>query len=246
MVFALGTAQLGLHYGISNTKGLLTDAESYAIMDRAYRLGFVAVDLDVDHYGEATRRVKTYLDTHCGAFKVLRRGEPGYISTYDPIMAITSAYRSDVRIVQVPANVLDGRMDGVIKRLKRVGKTVVVRSLFLQGLLGGTSSPNEYTGNGKIQDKAKDTLTLFAAYAKAYDMTVSELAARWVWELDPDVALVGAERPEQLDKLVEWVSIGPLPKELVATVQVARQGIEAEIITPTMWGQDFAFGPGSS
>lgn len=246
MVFALGTAQLGLHYGINNGRGPLSDREAYEILDAALDLGFVAVDVDTLHYGEANRRVKDYLECYPGAFKVLVRGAMNYVSTYDPKFASEVAGYEHVRFVQVPSNALDGRMDDAIWKLKMSGKTVIVRSLFLQGLLAVDPKLGPAGIQGTIFERARGVLLELAKLASEYELTVPELAARWSLLLIPDILLVGAERPEQLTQLVRWISKGPLNEALVAEVLILRSSIDRSIITPTEWGQEYAFAPGSA
>lgn len=55
----LGTAQFGTGYGVTNTKGRLSDAEVAAIMERAAAIGIVRVDTAAG-YGDAQQRLRPY------------------------------------------------------------------------------------------------------------------------------------------------------------------------------------------
>ena len=60
--FSLGTVQLGLNYGISNTSGKPTTEQAFAILDRAMALGVNHLDTSND-YGDSERTVGSWLQT---------------------------------------------------------------------------------------------------------------------------------------------------------------------------------------
>jgi len=146
-------------------------------------------------------------------------------------------------MVQVPASVLDGRMDAEIKRLQADGKIVLVRSLLLQGLLAADpeTGPAGHHQNASLPFAAQPYLRALNHWAIIYGMSVPEIAVRWVWQIEPDVAIVGAETPAQARAIGEAWKRGPLPEDLVAQLYKLREGVPEVVISPIMWGQHFDF-----
>lgn len=241
MILSLGTGQLGVRhgYGVNNSHGELTDTEAEDLLDAARRAGFTMLDTS-PQYGSAMKRISKYLTGHPGAFDVMVRGEPGYVSVYTPEEALDA---TEAEIIQLPANILDGRMDAVIPKLKKRGQVVFVRSLFLQGLLAmdptGTLAGN--IGNGSFISSARPYLAGLKAIADDNGLTVMEMAVRWAWHLAPDVAIFGAESPAQVAVIGEYIRRGELPLAVLAAVLELRTEIPDIVISPRLWGQSYDF-----
>ena len=146
-------------------------------------------------------------------------------------------------MIQVPASILDGRMDEEIKELQKRGKTVFVRSMLLQGLIAAdpATGPAGTNGNPKLKAAAAPYLEGLRGVAEAYDMSVVELAVRWAWEIFPDVVIFGAETPEQAHQIGEYWGRGALPEGAVSAARVVRKGIPELVISPRMWKQTYDF-----
>lgn len=146
-------------------------------------------------------------------------------------------------MVQVPASVLDGRMDEEIANLQHKGKIVLVRSLLLQGLLAMNpwDRPRGNVGNGKVTEWAHPYLRELHRIAFEAGMSSVEVAARWAYWLMPDVAIFGAETPEQVWHLAGIMSKGPLSYEITEQLFRLSVGIPDIVISPRMWGQDYPF-----
>ena len=71
----LGTVQLGLHYGINNKVGMLTDEQAFEVLDAAYEAGFRAVDT-APAYGESERRIAADLGTLASQFDATTAAMP--------------------------------------------------------------------------------------------------------------------------------------------------------------------------
>ena len=146
-------------------------------------------------------------------------------------------------MVQVPASVLDGRMDAEIVKLQASGAQVLVRSLLLQGLIASDPDvgPVGHHRCPELPELARPYLKRLRILADLYAMDVVELAVRWVWEIGPDVAIVGAETPEQARAIGEAWQRGPLPGSLTDRLRELRVGIPEVVISPIMWDQHYDF-----
>ncbi len=284
MKLSLGTAQLGVDYGINNAVGYLTDDQADAVLDAAVDSGFTMVDVSYA-YGTASERIGRFLRRRPGALSVVLKvhaalspemirerqakcrdliGEVAYtmlwtsgqrIVTLNPrlvdgvsVNTVAEAVAAGVAfsIIQVPASVLDGRMDEVIKRLQSKHRFVQVRSLLLQGLLAAhpKTGPVGRYGRSALPGEAMPYLLALRRLADDFDMSMVELAIRWVWQINPDVAIVGAETPEQVRAIARAWKRGPLPVELVGQVLELRADVPELVISPRMWAQAFDFTTG--
>lgn len=146
-------------------------------------------------------------------------------------------------MVQVPGSCLDGRMDAEIPHLQAKGKTVLVRSLLLQGLLAADpkTGPVGHHNCPELATLARPYLHGLRGIAEHYGLSVVELAVRWAWQLDCDVAIVGAETVEQVVEIGAAWKRGPLPADVVFEVLALRESIPAVVISPREWKQAFEF-----
>ncbi|MBR4672842.1 MAG: aldo/keto reductase [Victivallales bacterium] len=128
-----------------------------------------------------------------------------------------------VAYLQVPCNVADHRFDRVFTIPR---KQTFVRSVYLQGML---VMPKE---NIKIPElrAARETLEEFG-------LPMQELCMRYLFSLpgSPRI-LTGVERLEQLKENIRLASLGPLPKDLFASVASAVR-LEEKFVRPSMWGK---------
>jgi len=103
----LGTAQLGLPYGIANRRGRLADVEVDAILRTAFDLGVHSLDLAPD-YGDAEQRVGRFL---------AREGRP------DALEICTKLSRLDADLA--PGTAADAVRRGLDASLRRLGVETV-------------------------------------------------------------------------------------------------------------------------
>ena len=240
MELALGTAQIGLAYGVNNAVGCLSDEEAAAVLAAAADSGFTMLDTSIE-YGLAISRISEFLKKRPGAFEVMARNDVGRVSIYTPEEA--EAVRDGCTAIQFPANMLDGRMDWEIERQKRLGRTVIVRSLLLQGLLMADPEigPTGHHGHWRLADAARPYLRMIRRIARTYGVTVLEMAVRWACYLMPDIAVIGAETPEQVREIARAARTGPLPYEIIDDILMLRKDIPELVISPRMWNQQFQF-----
>jgi aryl-alcohol dehydrogenase-like predicted oxidoreductase len=282
MKLSLGTVQLGVPYGINNTKGLLSDDEAHELLEVAWLYGFKMLDTSAE-YGLAEGRIGRFIREHPDTFEIcakynasyskeeldaqqersrLRMGDIAHYVYYCVDFDVTklapgiadgvSVYTvdearaiGDFKLVQVPASILDGRMDEMIPELQAKGKTVLVRSLLLQGLLASdlVDGPAGNVGNGKCVPEAVHYLVKLYGLATEAGMSVTEMAIRWVWEINPDVAIIGCETPDQVRTTADYWKRGRLPIKMIDRIKEIRKDIPEVVISPRMWGQSYAFTP---
>jgi len=277
MILSLGTVQLGVPYGVNNTKGALSDGEAEELLHAAMASGFTMLDTSPE-YGLAEERIGRFLRKYPEAFKVVSK----YNASYSPEVMAAAQRRSVERIgkvdarllycidvdisdldsdsaegisvytveeaekvgrfkmIQVPASILDGRMDAEIRFLRGMRKTVLVRSLLLQGALA-TFDPQGNVGDGAFIPELRPYLEQLAILGTTFHMTLVEMAVRWAWEIEPSVAIVGCETPQQARQIGEFWRRGKLDKGLVAAVKEIRKEIPEIAISPRMWHQSYAF-----
>ncbi len=149
------------------------------------------------------------------------------ISVYDPaeLEQILCEYSFD--IVQLPLNILDGRMlhTGWLARLKAAGIEVHARSLFLQGLLvmSGESRPNKFNRWSFIWDE-------WDRWLKASDLTPIEACLRYGYSLpELDKLVIGVDSVQQLREALA-VSCEPLN-----SLPDFPANIEPTLVNPSVW-----------
>lgn len=169
------------------------------------------------------------------------RHRAGSVSVYTAKEA--EAVPDGVDVIQFPANLLDGRMDGEMSRQQQHGRTVIVRSLLLQGLIMADpeAGPVGHHRSPELTVMARPYLRGIRGIATAYGVGVLEMAVRWVWYLMPDIMVVGAETPEQVREIARAWKQGPLPDEIIYAILELRENIPELVISPRMWDQQYHF-----
>ncbi|MFH1800828.1 MAG: aldo/keto reductase [Candidatus Omnitrophota bacterium] len=118
------------------------------------------------------------------------------ISVYSPSRALVALATEGIDLVQIPSNILDRRFDaaGVFKMAEDQGKTVYVRSVFLQGAL--------LMSLGELPDRVnflRDTVEKVQVMAKDLGRSVEELCLGYVMRKWPSAKIVlGAETADQI------------------------------------------------
>lgn len=249
MNLSLGTAQLGLHYGIANYHGPLTDVEAWRLLDAAWGCGIRHLDT-APIYGKAEERINqwhkwnamrmfevttkvrhdqgTRLDRPCRRlWHYLDESDVEPMADVDGMSCLSG---DDVRrlgcypygIYQLPASALDGRSDRIMGELYLLGFEVQVRSLLIQG--------------------HATQLPFLRRFAADFGLTIPALCVRWAYELPVDTAIVGAEIPQQVEENAAAFADGPLPRDLVELILELRPTVPEWAISPRTWGQKYDFG----
>lgn len=136
--------------------------------------------------------------------------------------------------VQIPLNVFDHRLlrAGALDLMRHAGKTVFVRSVFLQGLLlmSPDRLPAHLSGAGKY-------LVTLQELADREGMRVQELAVAFVRDL-PGVhsLVVGAETPEQVRANVRLIeSTSPIGEKTRHDILQSFGQVPEYFISPHLW-----------
>lgn len=122
-----------------------------------------------------------------------------------------------VSVVQIPLNVLDRRIDD--ERLQRAaasGTRVIVRSVYLQGLLVNPTSDAL-----PVDDALTHSVDEFQQVARLLERTPHELALGWV-TARPGVTglIIGMDSPRSVDQLLGSVQAPLTPEELLHLEQL--------------------------
>lgn len=154
------------------------------------------------------------------------------ISVYDPPAARRALETEGIDLVQLPANVLDRRHEraGVMDLARSLGKTIMIRSVFLQGAL--LLPPENLPQRIK---HARPYLDPIAKYAQLAKITSKELTLGFVRDHWPDCLVVfGAEQAEQVrENAFAWAKT--LPAEVLQDLEKNNTDIPLEIIRPDLW-----------
>ncbi|GAA3408075.1 aldo/keto reductase [Paenibacillus hodogayensis] len=135
--------------------------------------------------------------------------------------------------VQIPMNVLDHRpiRNGCLGMLGQAGKTVFVRSVFLQGLL--------YMKDEELPVKlaaAKAPLAALRELSERYGIGIAQLAVSFIRDMEGvDSLVIGAETREQVSDNLALLDGPPLPETLREQLASAFHDVPEQVITPHMW-----------
>ena len=140
-------------------------------------------------------------------------------------------------VVQLPTNLLDHRFtdSGICSQAKSQGIAVVVRSIFLQGLL---VMPEE-----KIPLYLEEVIPArrkLRHLAHSAGMTLPELAVRYVLSIDGlTCGVLGVDSVQQMRQNIELFSHGPLEPALLSAIAEATAGLPEKVfrpdINPHLW-----------
>jgi aryl-alcohol dehydrogenase-like predicted oxidoreductase len=152
-------------------------------------------------------------DVVAGAFTQAKRAglvERVGVSVYSAARALEALDKEELDIIQVPANVFDRRMEraGVFARARERGKTVFIRSAYLQGL--ALVSPELAPARIPF---AGEAVCAFQRFCEAQGLSRQQFAISYVRHLAPEAKLIiGAETAAQAREncsLFEACSLDP-------------------------------------
>lgn len=135
--------------------------------------------------------------------------------------------------VQLPMNVLDHRPlnNGCLAMLEECGKTVFVRSVFLQGLF--------YMKDEELPTKlqaAKAPLAALRGLSERYGMPISQIAVSYIRDLPGVHSLViGAETKEQVKDNLALAQGAPIPESMREEIALLFREVPEHVVTPVMW-----------
>jgi len=154
------------------------------------------------------------------------------ISVYNPESARKALETEEIDFVQLPANILDRRHEeaGVMSLAQESGKTVVIRSVYLQGAF--------LLSMDELPDSVKNLKSYFepvVELAIQNNILVRDAALQFVCKRWPNcMVTVGAELPEQVSETV--TSFGQtIPDEVLVGLEKQGADIPLEVLRPDLW-----------
>ena len=154
------------------------------------------------------------------------------VSVYAPLKAIDALSHDIFQIIQVPGNVLDRRFEdiGVFNLAREKGRTVFVRSVFLQGLI--LMEEEELSGKMSF---AKDIVRRIGHLSRELGFSRGELALLYVKTKWPDAKVIfGAETAEQLRDNVALYK-KDFRNELCDRVDQEFCNVDVKVLNPSLW-----------
>ena len=154
------------------------------------------------------------------------------VSAATPEQAWAALEDADIEVIQVASNLLDRRLHqhGFFARARELGRTVYVRSVYLQGIahLDPAQLPEALSG------LAEPLLQIRTAAAEL-GTTPAALFLAFVRELPGVIALLGCERADQLEcNLADWAS-EQVDSAALARLAQALPEIPDALLDPSQW-----------
>ncbi len=166
-----------------------------------------------------------------------RQQEKGFLehvgaSVYSPAKAMEALETDGIQFVQVPSNILDRRFDkaGVFRRAKELGKTIYIRSVYLQGLL--LMRPQDIEPE---MDFSRDSIKILHSLALDLGVSIEELCLGYVLSKWPEAQVVfGAETVEQaaVNAGLQRMEFHRLPLD---KIDAAIGDVDEKMLNPVLW-----------
>lgn len=154
------------------------------------------------------------------------------VSVYSPEKAIQALNTEGISMVQLPTNIIDRRFEkaGLFQLADDVGKTIYIRSIFLQGLL--LMSPDALPEHMRFAAPVLGRLSLFA---QDVGLNIMELCIGYVKHAFPRTRLVfGEETPAQVrENLKCWNAVWA--DGLLQRIQTEFEDIDEMILNSSLW-----------
>lgn len=154
------------------------------------------------------------------------------VSVYTPDMAFHSLELDIMDMVQVPTNVLDCRFlkAGVFKAAEGKGKTVYIRSVFLQGLI--LMKVDQLPPQ---MDFAGPVLNTLDQLCYTFGISRQEMALGYVKSRFPSTQVVlGVETPDQVkENSALWST--ETSHDVLSKIEEQFLSVDEIIINPTLW-----------
>lgn len=154
------------------------------------------------------------------------------VSVYQPVKAQQAMNADGLQLIQVPTNYLDRRFleIGLYEAASKRGKSLYVRSVFLQGLL--LMKPEELPSRMMF---ARPVLEKIASLSDRFEVTRYAMALGYLKQIAPSIHVIfGAETPQQVvDNVAAWQI--PLPEDLIPTLQESFSVSDETLLNPSLW-----------
>lgn len=154
------------------------------------------------------------------------------ISVYSPRYALLALEKPILSVLQIPGNVLDNRFEtsGVLDKAVAKNTLLMVRSIFLQGLL--VMDPEEMP---ERMAYAKPYVARFRAIAKEHGLSPTVAAMSYARQAFPmALILFGALDSKQLLDNIQAVEFS-MPSAAYADFRNQLGGIPERVLNPSLW-----------
>lgn len=154
------------------------------------------------------------------------------VSTYTPEQFLCALAIPELRVIQAPFNVLDRRLmeSGLLERAMSSGRIIVLRSIYLQGLLlmdANQLPPHMYF--------AADDLLAWERLCMSHACPKTLAAMQYVRHALPEALLViGCERVDQLQTNLSLLASDEFPPGMRTSIESLRIPDE-NVINPSLW-----------
>jgi aryl-alcohol dehydrogenase-like predicted oxidoreductase len=155
------------------------------------------------------------------------------VSVYTPDRALQALQSGFIDLVQTPANLLDHRFlqADVFRIAEEKGKSVYIRSIFLQGLI--LMKPEQLPDRLNF---ARPVLEKLNQLCHAFNMNRQEMAIGYVKSKYPTAHVIfGAETPDQV-KINSAIWLKTLPEDVLKQIDEHFFSVDPRVINPTLWG----------
>ncbi len=137
--------------------------------------------------------------------------------------------------LQVPINLLDQRLlnSGLLDEMRRAGKIVFARSIFLQGLM--LLEHHDIPSNLQTAERYINQLRLIA---DREGVTITELAVAYVRDMPGvDSLVIGAETSDQVAANINLMRAAPISERTRYEILKLTSDVPELIISPQLWGR---------
>ncbi|MFH1884103.1 MAG: aldo/keto reductase [Planctomycetota bacterium] len=154
------------------------------------------------------------------------------VSVYSPERAVQVLNTEGISMVQLPANILDRRFEktGAFELADEMGKTIYIRSIFLQGLV--LLNKDQLPKNMKFASTVIEELDI---HANRLRMSKTELALGYLKATKPNARILfGAETQQQV-KINISIWEKHFRPDLFQELRHVFCSVDERILNPTLW-----------
>lgn len=154
------------------------------------------------------------------------------VSIYTPVEAMKALEYKSIKVIQIPYNVFDSRLDrcGFFEKAQEQDVLIFARSSLLQGLV--MMDPDRLPENVRF---AENSLRTFLKICERYQCSPLEAAVGYVG-CNPriDYVVFGADNSRQLQEYLSFRQWS-VPPEMLIDIQASFKDVEEKLVNPSMW-----------
>ncbi len=154
------------------------------------------------------------------------------VSIYSPQEAMKALDYEEIKVIQIPYNAFDQRLDkcGFFEKAERKGVEVYARSSLLQGLM--MMEPERLPNRMQF---AKKYLEIFKAVCREYQISPLKAAVGYVARHPGiDYVVFGVDNEMQLSEYLSIQGEG-IPEDMVNVLQKEFENAEERLVNPALW-----------